>query len=88
MKQNEASSAVHRTEARDAGSRPAMLMLKRPAIDVMAEYKAFPRRPKGKPHGQNWFEMVVRRVNKGTNRSILNTVQSNAQANDESRTGS
>lgn len=35
---------MHRIEARNAGSRPVKLMLMRPAIDVMAECKAFPRR--------------------------------------------
>lgn len=43
MMRNGANSVVHQTEERDAGSRPVKLMLKKPAIDVMAECKAFPR---------------------------------------------
>lgn len=46
MKQNEADLVLHLTGVRDAGSRPVKLLLRRPAIDVMAECKAFPRRPK------------------------------------------
>jgi hypothetical protein len=42
MMQNGVGSGVRRTVERDAGSRPVMLMLKRPAIDVKAECKAFP----------------------------------------------
>lgn len=35
---------MHRIGVRDAGSRPVMLKLRKPAIDVLVECKAFPRK--------------------------------------------
>jgi hypothetical protein len=41
---NGVESVVLQTEGKDDGSHPAKLMWKKPAIDVMEECKAFPRR--------------------------------------------
>jgi hypothetical protein len=63
-------------------------MLKRPAIDVMAEYKAFPRRPKREPLGQDWIEGYSEVEKLRTDRRILNAVLRKAQTKNKSREGS
>jgi hypothetical protein len=43
---------------RDAGSRPVMLKLRKPAIDVLVECKAFPRKQWNTTTQRNFFEQV------------------------------
>lgn len=73
MKQNEADLVLHLTGVRDAGSRPVKLLLRRPAIDVMAECKAFPAKAEEK-NTKKGSERVLQKASSETDR-IVDVVQ-------------